>query len=139
MPTNDKTGQPANDNGPYSTPVLARRRRNGGIKPPAILATAAPANDNGVKTALRRDSSSGKEISPLSARDRSDVSCFYILKEVASRLRKSERWLWDWLKKNPHDRDGRPFFRLAGRTKLLTAEDITRLSEALLCHSPSGP
>jgi hypothetical protein len=30
-------------------------------------------------------------------RDRSDVSCFYILKEVASRLRNSEHWLRDWL------------------------------------------
>jgi len=139
MPANDKTGQPANDNGPCSTPVLAPRQRNAGIKPPATLATSVPANDNGANTAVLRDSGSGTQISPPSVRDRSAGPHFYILKEVASALRKSERWLWDWLKKHPQDRDGRPFFRLAGRTKILTAEDITRLSEALLCHSPSGP
>src|SRR6516225_8094671 len=102
MPANDKIGQPANDNGPCSTPVLAPRRRIDGIKPPAILATAAPANDNGVNTAVYRDSGSGKQISPPSARDRSAVQYFYMLKEVASALRKSERWLWDWLKKRTH-------------------------------------
>jgi hypothetical protein len=95
MPTNDKTGQPANDNGPCSTPVLPPHQRIDGIKPPAILATAS-ANDNG-ENAVHRDSGTGKEISPPSERDPSAVSCFYILKEVASRLRKSERWLRDWL------------------------------------------
>jgi len=79
---NDKTGQPANDNGPSSTPVLAPRQRNVVIKPPAILATAAPANDNG-ENADHRDSGSGKQTSPTSPRDRTDVSCFYILKEVS--------------------------------------------------------
>jgi hypothetical protein len=97
MPVNDKTGRPANDNGPCSTPVVVPRQRIGGIKPPAIVATAAPANDNGVNTAVHRDSASGKQTSPPSLRDRTDVSCFYILKELASRLYKSERWLWHWL------------------------------------------
>jgi hypothetical protein len=73
MPANDKTGRPANDNGPCSTPVLAPCQRIGGIKPPAILATAAPANDNGVNTAVDRDSGSGKQISPPSVEDRSAV------------------------------------------------------------------
>jgi hypothetical protein len=97
MPANDKAGQPANDNNPCSTPVRAPRQRTRKIKSPATFATTAPANDNGVNTAVHRDSGSGKQISPPSLRDRADVSCFYILKEVASRLRKSERWLWDWL------------------------------------------
>ncbi len=97
MPTNDKTGQSANDNGPCSTPVLTPRPRMGGVKLPAALATAAPANDNGVNVAVLRDGGSGEQSSPPSLRDRSDVSCFYILKEVASPLRKSERWLRDWL------------------------------------------
>ena len=50
MPANDKTGEPANDNRPTSTPVLARRRRIGGIKPSPTLAPV-PANDNVGKTA----------------------------------------------------------------------------------------
>src|SRR5713101_1619139 len=49
---------PANDNGPCSTPVLASRQRIGGIKPPTIVATAAPANDNRVNIAVHRDSGS---------------------------------------------------------------------------------
>ena len=73
MPANDKTGRPANDNGPCSTPVLPPRQRIGGIKPPAILAMAAPANDNGVNTAVHRDSGSGKQISPPSVEDQSAV------------------------------------------------------------------
>ena len=60
---NDKTGQPANDNGPCSTPVLAPRRRIDGIKPPDILTTAAPANDNG-ENAVHRDSGSGRQTPP---------------------------------------------------------------------------
>ena len=63
MPANDKTGQPANDNGPCSTPVLAGQEI-GRIKPPAILATAATANDNGVNTAVHRDSGSDRRTPP---------------------------------------------------------------------------
>jgi hypothetical protein len=88
---------PANDNGPCSTPVLASRQRIGGIKPPTIVATAAPANDNRVNIAVHRDSGSSKQISASSARDRSAGPHFYILKEVASALRKSELRLWNWL------------------------------------------
>src|SRR5262252_3931320 len=57
---NDKTSQPANDNGPCSTPVLAPRQRIDGIKPPA--------NDNG-ENAVHRDSGSGRQ-TPPSARHR---------------------------------------------------------------------
>jgi hypothetical protein len=58
MPTSDKTGEPANDNRPSSTPVLApvlaRRWRIGGIKPSPTFATSVPANDNVGKTATAR-------------------------------------------------------------------------------------
>jgi hypothetical protein len=60
---------------------------------------------------------------------------FYILEEVARSLRKSERWLWGWLDRHPMDKRGEPFFRLAGRTKLFTADDIMRLFEGLPCPS----
>ncbi len=104
MLVNDKTGQPANDNHPCSTLVLAPRQRIGEIKLSATLATAAPANDNGVNATVHRDSVSNKQISPSSMRNRGGIP---ILRDVASALRKSERWLRDWLKKNPHDQNGR--------------------------------
>jgi hypothetical protein len=49
---------------------------------------------------------------------------FYTLAETARTLRKSERWLWDWLKRHPCDDNGQPFFRLAGRTKLFSLDDV---------------
>jgi hypothetical protein len=42
---------------------------------------------------------------------------FYTLAETARTLRKSERWLWDWLKHHPRDSNGQPFFRLASHRK----------------------
>ena len=51
--------------------------------------------------------------------------------DVSKRLHKSPRWLQDFLRRNPVDRHGRPFFRLAGRTKLFTDADILRILEAL--------
>jgi hypothetical protein len=51
------------------------------------------------------------------------------MNEVAARLRKSRRWLDDYLKSHP-------YYRLAGRTKVFTEGDISRLIEALPC--PSG-
>src|SRR6185295_6170471 len=59
--------------------------------------------------------------------------------EVSKRLHKSPRWLQDFLRRNPWGRDGRPFFRLAGRTKLFTDADILRILEALPCPSNSFP
>jgi len=56
--------------------------------------------------------------------------CFTI-HQAAKSLHKSERWLRGWLKINPWDALGRPFFALAGRTKLFTAADIDRMREAM--------
>ena len=60
---------------------------------------------------------------------------FYTLAETARTLRKSERWLWDWLKHHQRDCNGQPFFRLAGRTKLFSLDDVMRLFKALPCPS----
>src|SRR6184192_1821580 len=56
----------------------------------------------------------------------------YTLDEVAERLRKSRRWLQDFIRV-------RPYYRLAGRTKLFSETDIARLVEALPCPSVSCP
>lgn len=56
-----------------------------------------------------------------------------IIRDVAKRLHKSERWLRDWLSRHPQDVHGRPFYRLAGRTKLFTSADVARILEALPC------
>src|SRR6266566_2491307 len=60
-----------------------------------------------------------------------------LVAEAARELRKSERWLRDWLKQHPVDRNGDAFYRLAGRTKLLSDGDIDRIRENLPCPSPS--
>ena len=62
----------------------------------------------------------------------------YKLKDAAKVLHKSERWLWGWLEKNRADRFNRPFYRLAGRTKLFTDDDLARIYEAMPCRSISG-
>lgn len=54
---------------------------------------------------------------------------YLTLPEAAAKLRKSRRWLWDWLDKNPRDRFDRPYYRLAGRTWLMSEEDVARIFE----------
>lgn len=63
---------------------------------------------------------------------------YLTLKEAAANLRKSERWLWDWLDKHPCDAFDRPYYRLAGRTKLFSADDLARIYEAMPCPSSSA-
>lgn len=53
------------------------------------------------------------------------------LQEVAAKLRKSERWLWDWLDKHRRDSFDKPYYRLAGRTKLFSEGDLARIIEDL--------
>ena len=48
----------------------------------------------------------------------------YTINDVAKRFHKSRRWLQEFLKVHPH-------YRLAGRTKLFTEEDIAKLHDAL--------
>src|SRR5262245_60539975 len=56
----------------------------------------------------------------------------HTLREVASILRKSPRWLQDFIRDHP-------YYRRAGRTPLFTDEDINRLIEALPCPGSSSP
>lgn len=60
-----------------------------------------------------------------------------LIREAARDLRKGERWLRDWLKRNPCDQNSEPYYRLAGRTKLFTDRDIDRIRENLPCPLPS--
>src|ERR1700740_2076394 len=60
---------------------------------------------------------------------------YFTLDEVATMLHKSRRWLWDWLARHPHDRSGRPFYRMAGRTRLFRQADIDRMLEEMRCPS----
>src|SRR6478672_5966225 len=63
---------------------------------------------------------------------------FLTIEEAANRLRKSRRWLQDFLRDNPTDLAGTPFYRKAGRTMLFTEADIVRIYEALPCPSSSS-
>jgi hypothetical protein len=64
------------------------------------------------------------------------------LDEAAAELRKTPRWLNEWLRTHPVDADGRAFYTTAGRDKVFLPSDITRivaaLREALECRSNSG-
>jgi hypothetical protein len=62
--------------------------------------------------------------------------------ETADRLRKSKRWLLEWLRKHPADKDGQPYYTPVGRDKIFHQADIARIEIALRggiqCHSVSG-
>jgi hypothetical protein len=64
-------------------------------------------------------------------------TAYLTLKEAAAKMRKSERWLWGWLDKHPRDRFDRPYYHLAGRTKLLSESDVARIVQDLPCPSSS--
>lgn len=51
--------------------------------------------------------------------------------EAAKALRKSRRWLQDWLAKHPVDAYGRPFYSTLDRTKVFKQADIDRISEEI--------
>ena len=53
------------------------------------------------------------------------------LEDVADRLHKSARWLRDWLRKNPADPNGDPFYIRAGRTMIFTEKDVERICASL--------
>src|SRR5665647_529377 len=54
----------------------------------------------------------------------------HTMDEVAIKLRKSRRWLQEFIQRHP-------YYREAGRTKVFTDEDINRLIEALPCPGNS--
>lgn len=58
----------------------------------------------------------------------------YTVDEVAVRLHKSRRWLQSWLRENPADAAGMPYYAPAGRTKLFGEADISRIKSALREH-----
>jgi len=66
----------------------------------------------------------------------------YTVEEAAKIMRKTERWLNEWLRANPVDSNGEPFFTPAGRDKILLSTDITRIEHALRgqlkCRYTSG-
>lgn len=53
------------------------------------------------------------------------------LDEAADVLRKTPRWLKDWLAKNPVDEAGTPFYIPMGRTKTFEESDIARIRGAI--------
>jgi hypothetical protein len=55
----------------------------------------------------------------------------YTLDEAADKLRKTPRWLADWLRSNPVDATGTPFYTPAGRTKTFDDSEIFRIRAAL--------
>jgi Meiotically Up-regulated Gene 113 (MUG113) protein len=56
---------------------------------------------------------------------------FYTMDEAAKRLGRSRRWLQGWLRDNPTSESGMPYHAQAGRTKLLTDENIRWITAAL--------
>lgn len=49
------------------------------------------------------------------------------LDEAAADLRKTPRWLKEWLAENPVDEAGAPFYIPLGRTKIFEPSDIVRI------------
>jgi len=66
----------------------------------------------------------------------------FTMAEAAKELRKSPRWLREWLARNPEDAYGRPYCSKLGRTKVFREADITRILDATMdtkkCRSTSG-
>jgi len=72
------------------------------------------------KPAAHRKAETGRSASP-----------FLTMDDTASRLHKSRRWLQDWLRNHPVDRNGEPFYTPLGRTKTFDERDIQRIRDAL--------
>jgi hypothetical protein len=51
----------------------------------------------------------------------------FTLAEAAAELRKSKRWLQEWLSKHPVDETGTPFYVPMGRSKTFEEADISRI------------
>jgi hypothetical protein len=65
---------------------------------------------------------------------------YKLIREAAADLRTGARSLRDWLKKNPRDAQGVPFYGGFGRNKLFTVGDIERIRQAYAIPSnlPGG-
>jgi hypothetical protein len=62
------------------------------------------------------------------------------LPEAAAELRKTPRWLREWLRAHPRDKAGEPYYTPVGRDKIFELYDITRIKTALReeARCPSG-
>jgi hypothetical protein len=62
--------------------------------------------------------------------------------ETAAALRTTRRWLLEWLRKHPADKQGLAYFTPVGRDKIFHPVDIQRielaLREGVQCRSVSG-
>jgi hypothetical protein len=59
------------------------------------------------------------------------MSRMLTLIEAAAELRKSKRWLGEWLRSNPLDPIGVPYYFKAGRTHLFRDADVLRIRSAI--------
>lgn len=53
------------------------------------------------------------------------------LDEAAAELRKTPRWLREWLRAHPTDKNGEAYYTPVGRDKLLHPSDLLRIELAL--------
>jgi hypothetical protein len=71
-----------------------------------------------------------------------DITIPMTATEAANVLRKSKRWLLEWLRKHPADQEGEPYYTPIGRDKIFHQADIARiewaLREGVKCRSNSG-
>src|SRR5262245_42262603 len=63
-------------------------------------------------------------------RSSSMTALVYSMDEAAARLHKSRRWLQDWLRDNPTDERGQPYYSPLGRTKTFDDNDLERIRAA---------
>jgi hypothetical protein len=59
------------------------------------------------------------------------VSSLFTIDQAAARLRKSRKWLQEWLCEHPTSWSGMPYYAAIGRTKLFTDENIRWIARAI--------
>lgn len=66
------------------------------------------------------------------------LSKLYTEAEIAARLHRSRRWLLEWLRENPTDATGQPFYLQVGRSKRFTADDGLRMLDLILTQEEAA-
>lgn len=59
------------------------------------------------------------------------ISSFFTTDQAAERLRKSRKWLQEWLCEHPISWSGMPYYMAIGRTKLFTDENIRWIARTI--------